>query len=184
MSDESGKDWSRKEKAETPNLNTIQLIYGQINRILMARAQGYDDIGNTLIMDLLKMVSRDLRFEVEDRHEEYTSDNSRWEPKISMGWSLSADPYNPIVTNERDSLDYDPHYMVTRYEERENKELGEKIWVKIQERGGAHWLSPERVEDRGQVDHNVLFQLILSGLETRKIWWPRKNNRFKERTED
>lgn len=151
------------------------LVRLQTNRCAIAQSTGDEATFGGSVMALLALVPMEKRAEIEtirnDPEKGYVKYTDRWTPKNYAGWTLSADPYNPTITNEPSGNSYDRHYMATRYEEREDKETKEKIWVKIVERGGTHWISPIHEENVEQIDYYRLFILIQEKLQEAGLSW-------------
>ncbi len=151
------------------------LVRLQTNRCAIAQSTGDSATFNGSVMALLGLIPMEKRAEIDalktDPDRGYIKYGNKWTPKTYSGWVLSDDPYNPTITNEPRGNNYDSHYMSTRYEERENKETGEKMWVKIVERGGIHWISPTREEDVENIDYYRLFILIQEKLQEAGLSW-------------
>ena len=151
------------------------LVRLQTNRCAIAQSTGDLATFSGAVMALLGLIPMEKRLEIEaiknDPERGYIRYEDKWRPKNYAGWTLSDDPYNPTITNELGSNNYDPRYMATRYEEHKDKETGEKTWIKITQRGGVHWISPIREEDVEDIDYYRLFILIQEKLQEAGLSW-------------
>ncbi len=151
------------------------LVRLQTNRCAIAQSTGDLAAFGGAVMALLGIIPTKKRNEIlaikNDPENGYIHASDKWIPQISAGWVLSDDPYNPTVTNEPGSLNYNPRFMATRYEEREDLETKEKKWVKVMERGGIHWISPLHEEGVEEPDYYRLFILIQEQMENAGLSW-------------
>jgi len=157
------------------NLDPEFLVRLQTNRCAIAQSTGDLATFSGAVMALLGLIPMEKRREIEtiknDPERGYIRYEDKWKPKTYAGWILSEDPYNPTTTNEPWGNNYDPRFIATRWEEREDPETKEKMWVKITERGGIHWISPIREENVQDIDYYHLFILIQEQLQLAGLTW-------------
>jgi len=151
------------------------LVRLQTNRCAIAQSTGDLATFSGAVMALLGLIPMEKRQEIEtiknDPEKGYIRYKDKWRPKNYAGWLLSDDPYNPTVTNEPLSNNYDPYFVATRYEEREDPKTKEKVWVKVTRRGGVHWISPVLKEQVEDIDYYRLFILIQEKLQEAGLSW-------------
>jgi hypothetical protein len=146
------------------------LVHDQLRIIAQAKMTGDVGLVEMSVKHLEDILPTESRLRIKALSTEYILSEERWAGLPINGIKLSEDPYHPVIINKREDFDYDREMMGTRYEERENKELGEKIWVKIQERGAPHWMSPTMKEEK-IIDHDVWLSLMVGELQEINAAW-------------
>lgn len=111
----------------------------------------------SLVNRLKNSLPRELRLQVEDEWEDYTFDNSHWEPERSYGIESSSDPHDPLMFNVKgEDFDYDSEFLAHTYEVEFDAE-GKTLSVKDKwEKGGPMWISPKWISEAGKIDYEKL----------------------------
>ena len=131
------------------NLDPEKLVWLQIRECNIAHNSGDETLFGNAVMSLLAIIPTSKRREIEERRDEYVTEEEKWVPLKVGGATLSADPSHPLVINRKGiDLEYSPDFN-----------NGEPKQISPIFKKEEHW------------DYYTLFVMIQDALEEAKLSW-------------
>lgn len=147
-----------------------QLATDQLKAIREAKMTGDEALIHHAVSQLENILETEVKNKIrKQRIDEgkYTETTTIWKARGFM----SSDPLNPAITNIPGTDIYDPNFTGTRYELiKDGDPDNPEDWIRVQERGGIHWMSPYQFDDT-QTNYDMWISDMVDEFQSQNAAW-------------
>lgn len=155
------------------DLDPSYLVRLQTNRCAMIQTTGDEATFGGSVLALLSLVPQSVREEVDKEKGDYTTAEEDYEYLEDGGWRIGS-PEQPVYTNNRGDLDYDPrlHQVKNVTTVKVDEKTGEEYEIEEEvETFGERVLLSPKLAKREHPDYYKLLIKIQQKLEEKGLSW-------------